>query len=220
MLVLTKCGILIGYLYRPIYDKAFLPTREYEFKANDIAFDATRQYGSFYGLLLCTLIFIGLFLKSLIYFLIYLSNIIRFKLFHRIGFLSVPLNISETIIEELWLLSIDDYPHKQLLKFDEFIYQSEYKFHNQLFIIENDSGHLFVVLFDRPIENVSFLDNDISPFVICPVNDIKRIVLSEGICYGDDLSWIPWPYTLPQEENSSEWLHTYLMEISEDYKHQ
>ena len=31
MLVLTKCRILIGYLYSSRYDLAFLGTREYEF---------------------------------------------------------------------------------------------------------------------------------------------------------------------------------------------
>jgi hypothetical protein len=130
------------------------------------------------------------------------------------------LKVSKPVIEELWLLNIDDYPHRKVLKFDEFIYQSEYKFHNQLFIIENDSGHLFVVLFEKQIQNVSFLDNFISPFIICPVNDINKIVRSQGICYGHNLSWIPWPYTMPREENSSEWLHSNLMEISDDYKHQ
>lgn len=220
ILVLTKCGILIGYLYRPIYDKAFLPTKEYTFYANDIAFDATRQYCSFYPLFLCSLIFAGLFLKALFYFLIYLSNIIRFKLFHRIGFLSFPLNLSEKSIEELWLLNIEHPPHQQLLQLDEFIDKSEHRFHDQLFIIENDFEQLFVVLFERKLHEELVLENDFSPFFICPVTDIRKIMLYEGICYGNDLSWIPWSSTMTNEENCADWLHGKLMEISKDYKNQ
>lgn len=219
ILILSKCGILIGYLYRPVYDKAFLPTREYKFHANDIAFDATRQYCSFYPLLLCSLVFIWLFLKALFYLLIYLSNYIRYKLFHRIGFLSFPLKLSEKIIDELWLLNIEDIPYKQLLQFDEFIDKSKRKFQNKLFIIENHIQQLFVVLFQQELHEELFLENDSSPFIICPVKDIK-IVHYGGICYGKDLSWIPWPFIMTNEENYADWLHEKLMEISEDYKNQ
>jgi hypothetical protein len=53
------------------------------------------------------------------YFFWVLSNIIRFKILHKYGLLSFPLDLLPDVIEELWLLNIDEYPHKQLLQLDE-----------------------------------------------------------------------------------------------------
>jgi len=220
MLVLTKCGILIGYLYRPIYEKAFIRNREHKFYTNDIAFDAQRRYCSFYPLLLSSFIFLWLFLKALIYLLIYLSNIIRYKIFYKYGINLFPLNLSSNVIDELYLLNIEGLPHQQLLGLDELIQQSQHKFNNQLFIIENNFEQLCVVLLKKKLYENSYFENDLSPFVICPVTDIRKIVQYQGICYGEDSSWIPWPFETTDEQDYSEWLHEQLMEISEHYKEQ
>jgi hypothetical protein len=221
ILVLTKCGILIGYLYRPMYEKAFIPTGEHQFTKYDIAFDATRQYCSYYLLVICSLFFVWLFLKGLYYLLIYLSNIIRFKFLYKYGLLPISLDLLPDILEELWLLDIDDTPHKQLLQLDELIQRSQHKFNNQLFITETNIEQFYIVLLKTKLYEYLHFENDLSsPFIICPVNGIRKIVQYRGICYGEDSSWIEWPSMFTDEHNYSEWIHEKLMEISKHYKEQ
>ncbi|CAF3482730.1 unnamed protein product [Rotaria sp. Silwood1] len=218
--VLTKCGILIGYLYQPVREKAFLPTRDHIFYSYDIALNATLQYYSFYKLFICGLFLIWLSLKFLFNFIIYVSNIIRFKLFNKFGLLSFSLDLLPDVLEELWLLNIDNPPHEQLLQLDKFIRQSKHIYNNQLFIIENHSEHLFVILLKQDLyENLNVQDQ-LSPFIVCPVTDIRKITEYQGICYGEDLSWIPWPTMPPNEHNCSDWLHEELIQISKHYKEQ
>ena len=76
--VLTKCGILTGYLYRPLYEKAFTPTREHEFTEFDVALNMTEEYYSFYLILICGLTFLCLLIKSLFKFK---SLFIKYNLF-------------------------------------------------------------------------------------------------------------------------------------------
>ena len=222
MLVLTKCGILIGYLYSPYYDRAFLPTRQYEFRQDDIAFDATKQYCSFYRLIVliaCTLIFVFLFGKALFYLLIYLTNFIRLKFSKRICWLSFPLYLSEDVIDELWLLNVEGSPGQQLVQLDEMIDKSIYKFDQQLFVVQNSSQQWIIVLLQRKLHEQSLANHSDSPFIICPVENIRKIVQYQGICYGNDSSWIEWPVTMTQEESYAEWLHELLMDISQDYRY-
>uniref|UniRef100_A0A914Q8P2 Uncharacterized protein n=1 Tax=Panagrolaimus davidi TaxID=227884 RepID=A0A914Q8P2_9BILA len=49
MLCLTKCGTLIGYLYKPLEEKekAFVPTKEYSFNLNDIALETSGDGNNF-----------------------------------------------------------------------------------------------------------------------------------------------------------------------------
>ncbi|CAF2710007.1 unnamed protein product [Rotaria sp. Silwood2] len=220
MAVLTRCGILIGYLYQPVHEKAFLPTREHTFYSYDIAFNAICQYYSFYKLFICGLILIWLLLESLYNFTIYVSNILRFKFFYKFGLLSFPLALWSDIVEELWLLNLDNSPHEQLLQLDEFIRQSKHIYNNQLFIIENYSEHLFVIILRKNLNENLNAQDELSPFIICPVTDIRKITEYEGICYGPDSSWISWPTMPPNEQNCSDWLHEELIQISNDYKKQ
>ncbi|CAF1199010.1 unnamed protein product [Adineta ricciae] len=154
-LVISKCGIVIGYLYRPLY-----------------------------------------------------------------GLFSFPLALSQDVVDELWLLNIDKPVHEQLLQLDEMIQGTKHKFQNQLFIIENQLGELFVVLLRVHLRKTVFLEDKASPFIICPVTNINKIVEETGICYGIDLSWIPWTSIMTYEHNYSNWLHLTLMEISDYYKKQ
>ncbi|UJR29241.1 hypothetical protein I4U23_010455 [Adineta vaga] len=220
MLALSKCGILIGYLYCPMYEKAFLPTKEYPFYKTDIAFDMTRQYYPFYSLVIVTLIFLWLLLKTLFYFILYLINIIYVKICYKYGLLAVPLVLSEDVLEELWLLNNDDSPHEQLLQLDEMIQNSQYELEKQLFIIKNSSEQLFVVLLRVNLQQNQCLEDNLSPFIICPVTDIIKIVGDAGICYGVDASWIPWTPIMGIEISQSQWLHDNLMVISEHYREQ
>ncbi|CAF1108642.1 unnamed protein product [Adineta ricciae] len=219
-LVISKCGIVIGYLYRPLYEKAFYPTREHSFSSKDIAFDMTHQYFSFYSLVIVTFIFLCLFLIPLSYLILYVNNITCRTLLRRYGLFSFPLALSQDVVDELWLLNIDKPVHEQLLQLDEMIQGTKHKFQNQLFIIENQLGELFVVLLRVHLRKTVFLEDKASPFIICPVTNINKIVEETGICYGIDLSWIPWTSIMTYEHNYSNWLHLTLMEISDYYKKQ
>ncbi|CAF1182412.1 unnamed protein product [Rotaria sordida] len=218
--VVRECGILIGYLYKPVDEKGFLGTREYEFYSYDIAFNRTHHYYSFDKLFIYGLIFIGLLLIYLFNFTIYVLNIIDFKLFNKFGLLLFSLDLDSDVLEELWLLNIDNLPHEQLLQLDEFIRQSKHIYNNQLFIIKNYSQHLFVIILRKNLNENLNIHDQLSPFIICPVTDIRKITEYGGICYGQDLSWISWPTMLPNEQNSSDWLHEELIQISQHYKEQ
>lgn len=212
-LILTKCGILIGYLYRPQFDKAFIPTREHNFYVNDIAFDATKQYCSYIPLIISMLIFSWLLCKSLFYLSIYLFNQIRKKLHFKIGLFSFPLNLPKNVVDELWLLNFEGQPHEQLRQLDEYLQQTSYQTEQNLFIIENDYQQLCVVLLrDKSGGNYHQL-----PFLICPVTDIKSIHYA-GIVYGKDSSTIPWPFTINENDDHSDWLHAQLMDLSQHYR--
>ncbi|CAF3564289.1 unnamed protein product [Rotaria sp. Silwood1] len=216
--VLTKCGILIGYLYRPIYEKAFIPTNEHKFTSFDIALNMAEEYYSFYTFLICGLIFIGLFLKSLFYLIFYFSNIVRSQFLHRLGIFSFSLKLLPDVLEELWLLNFDGYPHEQLLQLERIIKKSDHVFGKNLAIIQNNYDHLFVVILKVNLNERLDGHDESSPFIICPVTDIRKITQYGGICYGKDLSWIHWPIVEMNEQNCAEWLHEKLMEISDVYK--
>lgn len=151
MLVLTKCGIFIGYLYSLQYELAFLPREEYSFRKNDLALDVSKQYCSIYPLIICTLIFLWLFGKALFYLLIYLMNYIRLEFYHRTCSFALPLDLSREIIDELWLLNIEGSPSEQLIQLDEMIAKCQYRFDQQLFVVQNSSQQWIVVLLQRKL---------------------------------------------------------------------
>ncbi|CAF1512092.1 unnamed protein product [Rotaria sordida] len=216
--VLTKCGILLGYMYRPKGEKVYIRNEQHKFNIDDMAVNMTRPYFSPYLFAIGSLIFLWLFFKSLFYFIRYSIIRLRCDFLHKRGIFSWPLEILPPVAEELWLLNLDVSPVEQLIKFDEYVQRSEHKYNGQLAIIENDEQYLFVALFKiNSIENLNILDES-SPFTICPVTDIRKITHYSGICYGIDESWIPWPTEAVDEQNYSTWLHEELMECSEFYR--
>lgn len=213
--VLSKCGILLGQLYRPMYEKAFTSTAEHPFTQFDLAFDMTREYYSFYSFLIGGLIFAWLFFKSMFYLVLYLPNMIRCKGLHRYGILSFPLHVPKHVSQELWLLNTNGSPSEQLLEFDRMLQQSQYQFMKYLFLIENDRKQLFVVIIKQNLHEILNEHDEHSPFIICPVTDIQKITQYGGICYGRHASWIRWE---TDEHNYAGWLHEQLMELSDIYK--
>jgi hypothetical protein len=178
----------------------------------------TQEYYSFYTFTICGFIFLWLFIKSLFYLILYLSNIIRFKFLHRFGIFSLSLKLLPDVIEELWLLNTDAFPHEQLIQLEKLIEKSNYKFTKNLIIIQNDSKQLFVVILKVDLSKRLNVNDESSPFSICPVTDIQNITQYGGICYGKDSSWIRWPTMTTNEQNYAGWLHEQLMEISYVYK--
>ncbi|CAF2115355.1 unnamed protein product [Rotaria magnacalcarata] len=216
--VLTKCGVLIGYLYRPKGEIVFTASNQYQFATEDLALNMTHQYFSPYLYVILGLIFMWLFLKSLFYLMRYLSIRLRCDYLHKAGILSWPLKLLPSVAEELWLLNIDGSLFEQLIKLDEYLERSEHKYNNRLAIIENDEHYLFVVLLRISLDENIDADDKSSPFIICPVTDIHKITYYQGIYYGLDESLLPWPISANYVENYSTWLHDILMEISEVYR--
>ncbi|CAF1299241.1 unnamed protein product [Rotaria magnacalcarata] len=216
--VLTKCGVLIGYLYRPKGEIVFTASNQYKFATEDLALNTTHQYFSPYLYVILGLLFMGLFLKSLFDLMRFLCIRLRCDYLHKVGILPWPLKLLPDVAEELWLLNIDGSLFEQLIKFDEYLERSEHKYNNRLAVIENDQHDLFVVLLRINSDKDLDVADKSSPFIICPVTDIHKIKYYQGICYGSDESLLPWPTLVNYVENYSAWLHDILMEISEIYK--
>lgn len=216
--VLTKCGILIGYLFWPKGEKVFTSTDQHRFSADDIALNMTHQYFSPYLYFIIGLIFTWLFVKSFFYLMRYLIIRIRCDYLHKFGICSWPLKILPAVAEDLWLLNIDAPIFEQLIRFDEYLTKSQNKYDNRLAIIKNDEDYLFVVILMIDLHEKLNFDDRSSPFVICPVTDIQKMTFYNGICYGSSQSWIPWPAEVSEERNYSTWLHDELMEISTIYR--
>jgi hypothetical protein len=164
-----------------------------------------------------------IFLVSGIYHLfVYLLRWIRVRYLHPRGIFPFPLEFSADLVKELHLLNSDDPVEEQLIQLDSYLEWSEHRFQNRIFVIENDAQHLFVLFLQFNLNGpFSQMPIDETPVVICPVTDIQRIVHRQGICYGPDASWIPWPMGIVfSRENYSVWLHQALMQTSDHYRRQ
>ncbi|CAF0848827.1 unnamed protein product [Adineta steineri] len=130
------------------------------------------------------------------------------------------MNLTPAVIEELRVLNVDGSPHRQLLRLGRLIQKSSSKYTENLVIIRKNRRKSFVVLFKMNGNEWLDLADESSPFIVCPVTDIRKITHSGGICYGEDSSWIrwPWPDTATGENEYAIWLHDQLIEISDVYK--
>ena len=219
-LVLSKCGILVGYLYRPEHELAFLPTRSYHFDSDDMALDVTSEGSPFWSLFIQSFLPTALLLRGIYYLSIYLSVLVRVRYLHVRGIFPFPLGFSADIVRELRLPTSDAAPEQYLLQLDSYVGRSEHRFQNQIFLIMNDSQYCFVIFLRAKLnELVNDLHSDEVPFEMCPAADIQRIDPHQGICYGRDSSWMPWPREIvDSSQNYSEWLQQALIQTSVHYR--
>lgn len=215
--VLTKCGALIGYLYKPVNEKVFILNMSYKLHASNLTFDATRSYYSPDKLTIGGVIFVLLLLRFSFGVIVYMSNIIRFKLFSKYRLLSFPLDLLPDVLDQLSLLNIDGSPYVQLLQLDEFIQQYVHRCNSQVYVIKNHLAQLFVIILRKNSSQSLSATDILSPFIILPVSEIRKITEDGGICYGESFSWTPWPTMHQYIPHCSSWLHEKLMQISEDY---
>ncbi|CAF0843202.1 unnamed protein product [Adineta steineri] len=167
--VLTKCGVLIGYLYRSQHERAFTGRDEHTFTSDDITLSP------------------------------------------------LSLDLFPDVIKELWLLDVNGSPHEQLLQLERFIKESSYKYDKNLVIVRNDYDESFVVILEMN-ENEELDLNDISsPFIVCPVTDIREITNADGIGYDENFPWIPWPVTATDDHVYAKWLRIRVMTIRHVY---
>uniref|UniRef100_A0AC34FBN2 RING-type domain-containing protein n=1 Tax=Panagrolaimus sp. ES5 TaxID=591445 RepID=A0AC34FBN2_9BILA len=212
MLVLTKCGILIGYLYKPhdSSERAFKPKKEHYLYSNNIAFEASKPYVS-YELLFSFVLFIVLVIYFMEYCYIYI----------KIGIQSYPLTIKKEVKEQLKkFFNIENLPwYQQLLELDRLIQRCINKFKNQLFIIRNGNGVEFVVILSMKLENLKNYKKP--PFTIFPISIIQSVT-REGIHYISGIrreSCYDWPTQSSKEKKAfAKWLHEYLIQISHRYR--
>lgn len=219
VLVLSHCGVFIGFIYQPLFERAFQPHREFKFDKNDLAFDSTGPYASKFALLIQTSFLILPLLFTLFFFIRFLTIVVRRQL-HRRGIYSFNLDCGADIREELWLLNWNSSLLEQIILLDRSIQQAEFRWKNRLFLIRTEVEHLYVVMLRADLDNLSGLINEEkSPFIICNVCEIKNIVHHQGVAYGEDKSWIPWPFQIESEgETAAQWLHNTLMDLNCIYR--
>lgn len=144
-LVLSKCGVLVGYLYRSVYEIAFNGSRKHDFYPTTVAFDVSSAHASTLSLLFQSFLCMMLFLRGIYSLSIYLVVFIRGRCLHPRGISSFHLEFSADLVEELYLLNSDAPVEQQSLQLDSYLARSEHRFRNRMFIIENDAQHMFVL---------------------------------------------------------------------------
>ncbi|CAF1494059.1 unnamed protein product [Didymodactylos carnosus] len=194
-LVITKCGIYIGYLYS---------SSSYTYYADDIVLNSSEPYLTevlFYLILFGCSIILWLLLISLFYLCSYLFTlqIIKFK-----------INLHHDVLEYFHLLSVD-----HLKSFEELLFYHSSNIHEsqQLFILDN-----YIVLFKLNTKELNFyiLQRyvDQSPFCLIKINSVTWIN-TDGIYYkhNESTRLIRWP-----GQSYHQWLHQKLIETNLNYK--
>ena len=231
MAVLTKCGILIGFLYCPLKEQAFTPTTQIHFHETDVAFDMSQPYLPNYLFIIHSIIFLiifGLMFHCLFYLIPFCLLRLRILIHRQITFLSFPLNAAGNLTRQLRLLNLRGPIHEQLIKLDELIQGTELlpplptPNPRQISVIKN-AGQMFVVF----LPNDKMKNKKPSPFIICPVSRIRSIGY-EGIMYAKfendavgNYYTYKWP-TMASEVriNYANWLHGTLRQKSPVYLRQ
>uniref|UniRef100_A0AC34F5E1 RING-type domain-containing protein n=1 Tax=Panagrolaimus sp. ES5 TaxID=591445 RepID=A0AC34F5E1_9BILA len=235
--VITKCGILIGYLYSPRYEAAFVKDERYYFYPSDIALDLTKPYFPIYHLyftfLLCSLALLPLFLQNphISPYYLYKFAEFRIKILEKYGFWAAPpLEINVNLKVFLKKLNLCGSYDVQLLQLDELIQQSKTK-HSRMTIIPANGQNCVVFVAE------DLYDSKTIPFVIFLVTEIEMIIFDGIILQVNDKKFI-FDWSLIMEENIeaenteeeerliavketfAEWSHETLMKIDEKYKEQ
>lgn len=207
--VVPPCGILIGYLYRPKGEMAYLPHSHvaYEFRQFDVAFDASTPYYPYVAFIVGGIMLIWLLLKSLFYLIVYL--VYRIRRIKLVVSSSVQTHLKELGIDSLQVMS------DLLLKTSD-----EDNYRHRFFIIRKQ--HLIMFNIDMNEHNPRTLGQFYSqqPFIGISVSSITK-VLSDGFLINDknEQKWIAFPMT-PRRmgDKEAEWLHNRMMLISKQYR--
>jgi len=210
MKVIVRCGIILGYLYRPEGELAYTINSKYTFKFKklDVALDASSPYYPYKTFLFGGLLFSWLFIKAFFYLLVYLFYAIY----------SPPLRIHPAVEKYLNILQIES-----LQKLDDLLLHTadENNYHDRLFLVRD--RYLLILNIDWNEYNTSILHQFYvqEPFTIVPLRDIIRIARTEiTVNYGGQHTW----YSLPtihsiSDKHGAGWLHEILMYINATYRH-
>jgi hypothetical protein len=202
--VLTKCGVLIGYLYRPKGELAYLPNSQlaFQFRSLDVALDASYPYYPYFSFLLGGIVLSWLFLKALLYFLVYV--------FYQVY--RTPLVIHPLVRQQLREFNINN-----LRTLNGMLFKTpDDQRYGSLFLI--DQKYVVLLNVDINERNIDRLARfkDEPPLMIIPVTSITKVSWG-GIIVENDSKLIPWPVTQKANGLVSKWLHDQLMQISAPY---
>ncbi len=209
MKVITKCGILIGYLYRPQDSKVYMPGWKlpYLFNNRDIALDTSSSYFPYKTYLCCGLLFTCILVHVLSNLIIYLYQM------HWARALIIPYQVEDQLRQlELGTLQA----------LDEAILHTptERRYRDRMFLIRNQYLIIFTIDLNECNPNILHQFYNKSPFIVIPVGDIE-IVSSFGVMVSHESgqNFVRFPYLyLSAADNVHHWLHSILMDISERYQ--
>jgi hypothetical protein len=210
MKVIARCGIVLGYLYRPEGELAYTINSKsaVKFRKLDVALDASSPYYPYKTFLFGGLLFSWLFIKAFFYLLVYLFHAIYWP----------TLRIHPAVEKHLNTLQIES-----LKKLDDLLLHTTDKnnYHDRLFLVLN--RYLLIINIDWNEYNTSILHKFYfqEPFSIVPLRDIICIERNEiMVNYGSHRTW----YSLPairsiSDKHGAVWLHEILMYHSATYRY-
>ena len=208
-LVAPACGMLIGYLYRPQGELAYLPysTSAYVFRSEDIGFDASQAYYPYAAFAVIGILLGGFLLKSGVYLII-----------HRGQWPSRRRVVLSPDVQA----QLDELNLHSLRKLDGLLSATSEKrqYHQRLFVIRE---RFLIIL------HVDWNESDpqrlrqfytASPFTVYSVASITK-VSENGFRIGSrgEETWISFPVAMrATDDNESEWLHEQMMSLSKSYR--
>jgi hypothetical protein len=205
--VITKCGILIGYLYQPTNEYVF-PGYSYEyhkFSENVRAFDTSCSYTPYVSYVL-----VGLFIYLSLQTVVHLIRTI-------IQLISLPVPILHLSVQkqmrESNITSVED--------LDDLLLNTDYKnnHYDRLFIVRNKYLVMFMIDLQENNEEILRRYYEDVPFVIIPIETI-RCMRSDCIVIENNNSQCVYfpvrPYT--NRFNPENWLHGRLIVLNHRYR--
>ncbi|UJR12521.1 hypothetical protein I4U23_016696 [Adineta vaga] len=209
MKVITKCGILIGYLYRPQDSIVFMSgwNVSHLFHDLDIGLDTASSYFSYTIYFCICLLFTCNSIKILCNLIIYYYKIYRKRM----------LVIPNQVKDQFDLLRYDT-----LQKLDETIVNipMDRCYMNRLFIIKDKYLLIFMIDPNECDTNIllNFYDN--SPIIVIPIENIDMInSLGIGFSYRLDRHLLSFPLPYFSDDNISNWLYQTIINIDEKYQY-
>ncbi len=205
MKVISKCGILIGYLYDYPTEVVFSEylNQSYKFTYFVAVFNAYSSYSPY-----ITYVFAGLLLSW--FLMIIFLDLFRFLWLVFIRFRLVISPNAQHLLNIFHINSIQELDYLLITT------AKENNYHNQLFLVQNRHLIIFQInlnecdpkIFCQFYANASFMIIDIEHIVAINSNYIS-------ILHGDRLDQI----SLPKMENdTADWLHKRLMDCSANYR--
>ena len=209
MKVIKKCGVFVGYLYRPIGEKVHRSKSRYAFKFRkmDVALDASSPYYPYKTYLLSGVSLSWLVFKALFYVLLCLFHLI----------VRPPLLIRPEVKYLLRQLGFDSLQSLDIVLLKT---SHEHNYRDRLFLIRNQ--YLLVLNIDLHERQTSRLRqfHILEPFTLISLSHI-RSVSHTGFWIADRFGerWVSFPNIRAHEDdNAAAWLHRRLIMTSEPYR--
>ena len=207
--VAPACGMLIGYLYRPMRRRPYRlsATFDVQFDEEDVGLETSLPYCSyqkvFAGVVLACLV-----LESLFYLMAHLAH----------SFWPSPFVLSADIQAELDKLNVDSLPRLNELLFAT---SEERNYYDRLFIIrERYLVFLHVDWNEHDPKRLEQFDTR-SPFIVHALASITKVE-SNGFFIGNtekQASWVSFPAAADDmDESAASWLHRQMMSLDERYR--